>query len=579
VSPASLPGPGVDVEVCLGIAAIDPAGVWDQATWDYNTWTHTDTPLGDWSDVTCDVLAPLTLGAGSSPDGVVTRWEAATCAFTLAGSDWDPRSGPYTGLLGPALPVRVRWRPTGADDTAWATTFQGQTSDDGFTYDPKSRQAAVSATDGTAILAAFNGPEQSPQGAGETAAQRVARIADEAGWPADRRDITPGGVAVQATTLADAAWTMLLAVADTDLALLWINRAGELAYRPEGKVTPSHTPVAVIGCGVPPAPPPNLIDPESSGFEAGTVGHWSNYDKTALSNTLAQARTGVRSLLITVTADGDPLVFIGYPVAIPVVAGAVYDVAAWLYPTAAAHDVRLNVWWLDAAGGLAGATAPATHAVPGTWTRVAALGVQAPPGAVTVQLLPQPLAATAGETFYMDDVSMVDVTPPPPGPPTVDPVNIVGQQPSVTRNIVSVSRQAAEEGDTPATVTVRDDASVARFLAHSYSRTDLIHADDGWSQTLAQAILLSSAWPSTSPASVDLSSRADPAAAALLLTLEPSLSVLVTDGAGSWECEPAGWSVTITPTEIAGSVGLLDVSAWYGGSWDDAGWDTTRWGF
>jgi hypothetical protein len=578
VSPASLPGPGVDVEVCLGIAAIDPAGVWDQSTWDYNTWTHTDTPLGDWSDVTCDVLAPLTLGAGSSPDGVVTRWEAATCAFTLAGSDWDPRSGPYTGLLGPALPVRVRWRPTGADDTAWATTFQGQTSDDGFTYDPKTARAALSATDGTAILAAFNGPEQSPQGAGETAAQRVARIADEAGWPADRRDITPGGVAVQATTLADAAWTMLLAVADTDLALLWINRAGELAYRPEGKVTPSHTPVAVIGCGVPPAPPPNLIDPESSGFEAGTLGHWSNYQGGAISNSLAQAHTGVRSMALTADGSTNPAAFIGYPTAIPVAGGVTYRVRAW-YWSPFARPAALNVWWLNAAGGLAAAVAPSVPTTPGAWTLIT-IDATTPADAVTVQLLPgMNLNPPPGEVLYIDDVSIVDVTPPPAGPPAVDPVNIVGQQPTVTRNIVSVSRQAADENDTPATVTVRDDASVARFLAHSYSRTDLIHADDGWSQTVAQAILLSSAWPSTSPASVDLSSRADPAAAALLLTLEPSLSVLVTDGAGAWECEPAGWSVTVTPTEIAGSVGLLDVSAWYGGSWDDAGWDTTRWGF
>ena len=414
---------GVDIEVALGIGTIKPGAAWDAGTFDYNTWQETDTPLGDWTDVTCDVAEPVALASGSSPDGVVTRWEAQTCNLTLVGPTWDPRSGPYVGLLGPALPVRVRWRPTGTDDSAWLTTFVGAADDDGFTYDPKTELATVAATDGTRILAAFDGVEQPPIGAGESAAARVNRIADMAGWPVAQRDIAPGGVAVQATTLADAAWTMLLAVADTDLALLWINRAGQLAYRPEGKVIPSLKLAAVIGC---------VPDPGD-----GTI--------------------------------------------------------------------------------------------------------------------------------------------------VVDPVNITGQQPTITRNIVSISRQAASDDDTAVTVTLRDDSSVARFLAHSYERTDLIHVNDAWSTTVAQAVLMGGAWPSTSPASVDLSSRADPAASALLLSLEPSLSIDVTDGINTWQCEPAGWQVTITRGEVAGTISLLDVSAWYGAGWDSTdttdGWDESAWGF
>lgn len=422
MSGTSLPC-GIDVEVSLGIGTIKPGATWDASTWDYNTWQETDTPLGNWTDVTCDVIEPVTVGSGSSPDGVVTRWEAQTCTFTMSGSLYDPRSGPYVGLLGPALPVRVRWKPTGTDDTAWLTTFTGQSDDDGFTYDPKTQLAQVAATDATRVFAAFNGIAQSPIGAGETAAQRVSRIADMVGWPTVNRDITAGGVTVQATTLADAAWTMLLTVADTDLALLWINRAGQLAYRPEGKVTPSRKVSAIVGC---------VPDPGD-----GTI--------------------------------------------------------------------------------------------------------------------------------------------------VIDPVNITGQQPTVTRNIVSISRQAASDTDTPSTVTVRDDPSVARFLAHSYERTDLIHTDDSWSPVVAQAVLMSSAWPSTSPASVDLSSRADVAASALLLSLEPSLSIDVSDGVNTWECEPAGWQVVITRGEIAGTIDLVDVSAWYGAGWDDTstdqGWDESSWGF
>ena len=424
MSGATLPGPQIDLEVSLAIGTLQPGGVWDAGTWNYNTWQDPPTPLGDWTDITCDVAAGLHMAAGSSPDGVVTRWEAQTCAFTILGDIWDPRSGPYAGLLGPNVPVRVRWKPAGAPDPAWAVAFIGQTTDDGFTYDPKAGRAAVAATDATAVFAAFDGIEQGSQGAGETAAARVGRIADLVGWPGDRRDIAAGGVAVQATTLAGAAWTMLLAVADTDLALLWITRAGLLAYRPQGKVTPTHTLAAVVGCDI-------------------------------------------------------------------------------------------------------------------------------------------------------DDA--------PPGVAVVAPVNIVGQQPTVTRNIVSISRQARDETDTPATATVRDEPSVSRFFPHTYTRTDLIHNADAWSTAVAEAVLMSSAWPSSAPASVDLSSRADPGASALLLALEPSLSIRVDDGRQSWECEPAGWDLTIGPTEIAGRIDLVDVTVWYGAEWDSGadgdGWDLSRWGF
>jgi hypothetical protein len=141
MSGATLPGTGVDVEVSLAIGRKEAGAVWDSGTWDFNTWMVSDTPLGDWSDVTCDVSQGLTLGAGSSADGVVTRWEAQTCAFTMLGSLYDSRSGPYSDLLGPNLPVRLRWRPTGTDDTHWLTAFLGQTNDDGLTHDTKIEQA------------------------------------------------------------------------------------------------------------------------------------------------------------------------------------------------------------------------------------------------------------------------------------------------------------------------------------------------------------------------------------------------------------------------------------------------------
>lgn len=405
---AALPGPGIDLEVCLGVGQSESTGVWDAGRWDVDTWGQTDTDLGDWVDISCYVTDDdgVTFGAGASnADGVVTRWEAATTAFTLLGAIFDPGGDVWVGLLGPGLPVRVRWRPTGSPD--WLVTFRGFVDDGGFSYDPRTRRARVAATDSTRIFAAFDGLEQPPAGAGETAAARVARIADLVGWPADQRDITPGGVPVQAATLAGNAWTMLLATADTDLAILWLNRAGDLAYRPQGKVIPDRDVLATVGCE----------------------------------------------------------------------------------------------------------------------------------------------------------------------PGQIMPITIAGQQPTVTRNVVSIARAGG------AAVTVRDDPSIARFLPHTYQRTDLIHTDDAWSQIVAEAVLVSSAWPTAAPEVVHLDSRADRAASALLLALEPSLSIAVDDGAAVWQCEPAGWSVVVHRDRVEGEIRLLDVTAWFGDAWDAATWDNSRWGF
>lgn len=231
---------GYDLELALGIGRQASAGRWDQGHWDTTVWAQTDTSLGDWVDVTCDVVSPFTLAAGTSEDqGIATRWEAASVAFTLVGDDWDPWNGPYQDLLGPEIPVRCRWRLTG--DTTWSPLFYGATIDAGWDWDPRTSTAAVTASDATRDLATFVGVKQAPVGAGETAAARVVRWLDYARWDATRRDVTAGGVPLVDTDMAGKAWESLLDVADTDVALLYVDRAGKLVYRPSG-----HTQVTVL---------------------------------------------------------------------------------------------------------------------------------------------------------------------------------------------------------------------------------------------------------------------------------------------------------------------------------------------
>jgi len=241
---------GIDLLVELAVGRAADAGVWGRSTWGQTRWGSTDTTTGDWIDVTCDVIDGLRMTAGSNTDdGVTRRWESASAAFTLDGPQWDPWNGPHRDVLGDRTPVRISWRAAagllerlalfGVHPTphtgGWVAAFTGFIATRGYSWDPGTQQAEVACVDGTSVLVSSDGAAQALQGAGETASARVSRIATAALWPGGY-DITAGGTTVQATTLDKSAWTELLEVADTDLALMWVNRAGVLAYRPRGRV-------------------------------------------------------------------------------------------------------------------------------------------------------------------------------------------------------------------------------------------------------------------------------------------------------------------------------------------------------
>ena len=240
---------GYDLELALGIGRGTVTGRWDDpgARWDVTAWDDPDTSLGDWVDVTCDVPGMVSFAAGSEASvGATVQWEAATCAFSLDGPRWDPWNGPYAGVVGPATPVRWRWRLTGATD--WEPLFTGFVQDSGWQWDPRTLTAAVACTDATATLAAYDATAVPFVGAGELAAARVDRILNLASWPADQRDITPGGVALVSTNLDGKVLEQLQLVADTDLALMWIRRDGRLAYRPQGRVNPGPAGGRLVVC-------------------------------------------------------------------------------------------------------------------------------------------------------------------------------------------------------------------------------------------------------------------------------------------------------------------------------------------
>jgi hypothetical protein len=610
---------GVDLLVELAVGRAADAGLWGAGAWGRARWAESDTDLGDWLDVSCDLLDELRMTAGSNTsDGVTRRWESATASFKLLGPQWDPWNGPHARIIGDRTPTRISWRPayvpftdrvnlftnpqavtidatsepvsfdghaglniltgsdgstmgargaakwtatgtanqrmillyqlaryvqytvrfdirtsyttggasggavavyarptassstgqvllattvdltanrtrtleftftvtntptatagivlvrqggavvgevteitrvtfeaaptspaffdgstpdtphvtyawTGAPDASsssavgapvqpWVPAFTGFVATRGYSWDPDEQEAAVACVDGTSVLVASDGLAQAPQGAGETAAARVARIAASALWPA-ALDVTPGGTPLQATTLDDPAWDELLAVADTDLALLWVNRAGALSYRPRGWV----------GQG------------------------------TTLAGRLVVCEAGP------------------------------------------------------------------------------------------------------------DDVGVMTMG---------------RHQPSVTRNRVAIARRVDETipGDAPVPAQLEDRQSIARYQAHDFKRTDLLHRDDAWSATIAQAVLGAGAWPSPAPGELLLDTiTEDPRVGPVLLTLEPDMTFDVVDDAGStWRQAIVGWDVQLTHDGAEGVLHVEDVTRWTSAAhWGTARWGIDRWG-
>jgi hypothetical protein len=246
----------------------------------------------------------------------------------------------------------------------------------------------------------------------------VQRIAAAALWPG-ALDVTAGGTPLQGTTLDAPAWDELLQVADTDLALLWITRAGALAYRPRGRVA------------------------------IGTV-----------------------------------------------LAG------------------RLVVC--------------------------------------------------------------------PAGPGDVQVMTLGRNQPSVTRNRVEIARRKDESNpdDVPVVARLANQQSIARYQAHDFKRTDLWHVDDGWSTTVAQAVLGTGAIPSPAPGELALDTvTGDPRVPALLLTVEPDMTFdVVDDGGRTYRQAVVGWDMAVSHDGIEAVLHVEDITRWTSaGHWGTGHWGVERW--
>jgi len=258
----SHPQDRLDAGNVLGGGAISPT-----------TTATTDPRL--WVDLTCDVVDVEIGGGSTSSQGIFAKADAATLSATLADplAIYDPLNthGPFSyggrSRLVPGVPVEAAAEVVDAA-TGVVTRFPifTGTADswrEGWTANPREREAKLLATDGTKTWVRYDRPEQPPVGDGDTVAQRVDRLVTFYAWPGVV-EAPPGGSTrtLQATTLAQPGWELLNRALDDELGVVYMTAEGHLRWLPRETWDTGDLPdpVLALGCaGLPPADPPLTI--------------------------------------------------------------------------------------------------------------------------------------------------------------------------------------------------------------------------------------------------------------------------------------------------------------------------------
>jgi hypothetical protein len=190
-------------------------------------------PTAPYADVTCDVRSLSWRFGATRSDGVLTRWEAGSASVVLDNNDRQYLVGdddsPILPMAGLVIQARIVQGPFASTD--WTVQFRGYVNVFAVAFDPLTSDATLNlaATDGTAVLTAYENRAAGLVGAGESASARVTRILNQAEWT-DARNIGPGGIALAATDLSGDAWSQLVAVNDAELGAVFIAPDGTATF-------------------------------------------------------------------------------------------------------------------------------------------------------------------------------------------------------------------------------------------------------------------------------------------------------------------------------------------------------------
>jgi len=215
---------------------------------------------GLWVDLTCDVLSIDISAQASHTDAAVARMEASTATLVMRDPQrtYDPLnpSSSWTlngsSRLTPGVPVKVWAEVVDTATTPNVTTYNLFTGtadswSEPWTPHPSERRATLVASDATKDLANRDWGEQPSVGAGDTVAQRITRILSYYNFTGPT-SLDTSAVTLQATTMAQSAWELLLRAADDEIGLVFFLSDGRFRFINRDGWSANTAPVISVGC-------------------------------------------------------------------------------------------------------------------------------------------------------------------------------------------------------------------------------------------------------------------------------------------------------------------------------------------
>lgn len=179
-----------------------------------------------WTDITDDVQA---VNCRTGRNYELDRTETGVCQALAENRERRYEPGytlsPHYPNVTPGREIRVRATWLGATYDLWRGRVEEWPLDWGQAQDAT---VTVEAVDGFELLARGDITTTAPK---EWTGQRIARILDAAGWPAEMRHLDLGQSYVLAQELeGENALTHILAAADTDLGIVYCDGAGKVRF-------------------------------------------------------------------------------------------------------------------------------------------------------------------------------------------------------------------------------------------------------------------------------------------------------------------------------------------------------------
>ena len=116
-----------------------------------------------------------------------------------------------------------------------------------WTPHPNQRRATLIASDATKDLAQRDWGEQAPVGNGDTVNARITRILSYYNFLGST-SLDTSTITLQATTMAQSAWELLLRAADDEIGLIYFNPDGKLRFLNRSAWSANTAPVITVGC-------------------------------------------------------------------------------------------------------------------------------------------------------------------------------------------------------------------------------------------------------------------------------------------------------------------------------------------